>query len=186
MGLLRAIVHDIMDPWTRLSWLETLLAWVPGETGFALRRMLIGRRFRSAGEGLRIFPRARILGPGKLSVGKNCHIGLENVIQANGEVELGDDVLLGPGVKIWSVNHRFASTEKPVMEQGYDLKRVRIGNGVWIGANAFVMPGATIGDHVVVAAGSVVSGKDIEPYAIIAGNPARKIGSRLDRRAVEE
>jgi len=55
---------------------------------------------------------------------------------------------------------------------------------VWIGANCFVMPGARIGAHSIVAAGSVVAGKDVEPYSILAGNPARKVGSRLERAAV--
>jgi acetyltransferase-like isoleucine patch superfamily enzyme len=135
-----------------------------------------------------ILPGTLIFGPDKLSVGRNCHIGLNNVLQANGEIEIGDDVLLGPDVMIWSVNHVFHRLDVPILEQGYEHKPVVIGNGVWIGANSFIMPGANIGDHVVISAGSVVAGKDVEPYSILAGNPARKIGARQERvpRAVPD
>src|SRR5207253_1636021 len=110
---------------------------------------------------------------------KNCWIGVDNVIQANGGVDIGDNVLLGPGVKIWSVNHVYSDPHRTIVDQGFDQKRVVIGSNVWIGANVFIMPGARISDGVVISAGSVVGSKLIEPYAVVAGNPARKIGTRL-------
>lgn len=181
-------MDDVTSEVGRYAWLQGALGRVPGETGFALRQRFIGRRFKAAGAGLRIYIGALIYGTHRLSVGRNCHIGLNNVIQANGEIEMGDDVLLGPGVKIWSVNHVFERVDVAILEQGYEHKRVSIGNGVWIGANSFVMPGANIGDHVVISAGSVVAGKDVEPYSILAGNPARRIGARQERipRAVRD
>lgn len=180
-GVLRSIVRDLGSDGGRYGWLQAAIRNFPGQTGFALRRRLIGRRFRAAGEGLMILPGTLIFGPEKLSVGRNCYIGLNNVIQASGEIDIGDDVLLGPGVMIWSVNHVFQRLGVPIIEQGYEHKRVVIGNGVWIGANSFVMPGANIGDHVVISAGSVVAGKDVKPYSILAGNPARRIGARQER-----
>lgn len=178
---LRAMWHDVRTRDGRYAWLQGVLRNLPGETGFALRRRFIGRYFRAAGDGLVIYPGTLIFGAEKLTVGNRCRIGFDNMIQANGEIVMGDDVLLGPGVKIWSVNHAFHKLDVPIWDQGYDYKKVVIGNGVWIGANTFVMPGANIGDHCVVSAGSVVAGKDIEPYAILAGNPARKIGARQER-----
>ena len=86
--------------------------------------------------------------------------------------------ILGPGVKIWSANHRFEDTSRSIAEQGYEYKKVTIGNHVWIGANAFIMPGAAIGDYVVISAGAVVGAKTYPPYKIVAGNPARVIGTR--------
>jgi acetyltransferase-like isoleucine patch superfamily enzyme len=88
-------------------------------------------------------------------------------------------VVLGPGVNIQSVNHVYVDPYRPITEQGCVWKPVHIGSNVWIGTNVFVMPGAHICDGVVISAGSVVGGKMVEPYAVIAGNPARKIGSRL-------
>ena len=99
-------------------------------------------------------------------------------VQAEGGVELADDVILGPGVKIWSMNHVFDDPDKTVMEQGYTFKSVKIGRDVWVGANAFIMPGADIGEGCVISAGAVVGGKQVAPYSILAGNPARKIGTR--------
>lgn len=182
---LRALWRDVATPSGRYDILEALVRDVPGEFGYEMRRRFLGRRFARAGEGVRIGPGVRVFGPQELSVGENCWIGLDNVIQARGGVELGNNVLLGPGVSIWSVNHVFARTDQPIIEQGYDHKKVTIGNGVWVGAHCFIMPGANIGDGVVVSAGSVVGGKDIEPYAIVAGNPARRIGSRRDRATGE-
>lgn len=181
MNIVQAFLVDFTKSNGWSAWLEALVRNVPGELGFVLRRWVMGRRFASAGEGLAIYPGARIQGPHLLSVGRNCRIGLDNVLQANGGLEMGDDVILGPGVKIWSVNHAFARRDVSIWDQGYEHKKVVIGSGVWIGANAFVMPGANIGAHVIVSAGSVVSGKDVEPYSILAGNPARRIGSRLER-----
>lgn len=62
---------------------------------------------------------------------------------------------------------------------------VTIGNDVWIGKNAIIMSGVTIGDSAVIGAGSIVT-KDVEPYAIVAGNPARLIRKRFDQRTIDE
>jgi len=183
--ILKSLAWDLSSAGQRYLHLEALIRNAPGGFGIALRRALLGRYFARAGSGLNIFPGARIIGVHKLAVGDRCYIGYDNVIQASGGVELGDDVVLGPGVKIWSVNHVFARDDVHIMDQGYELKPVAIGRGVWIAGDCFIMPGARIGDHAVVSAGSVVGAKDVEPYAIVAGNPARRIGSRRDRFAGE-
>ncbi len=179
--LVRAMLWDLFTREGRYLLIASLVRSLPGQVGMEIRRIVFGRYFKKVGEGLAVYEGARIYGPDHLSVGRNCRIGLDNVIQANGEVEMGDDVLLGPGVKIWSVNHVSARLDIPIWDQGYEHKKVTIGNGVWLGADVFVMPGANIGDHVVVAAGSVVGAKDVEPGTVLAGNPARRIGSRYER-----
>lgn len=182
MELIRALVTDLRNRLFWTSWLEALVRNMPGDVGQVLRRRVIGRRLGRAGTGLEIYPGALIVGAEHMTVGKNCRIGLNNIIQASGGIECGDDLLLGPDVKIWSLNHATDRTDITIWDQGYHFKKVVIGNGVWVGANTFIMPGADIGDHVIISAGSVVSGKKVEPYTILAGNPARKIGSR---KAVE-
>ena len=179
MGFLSAVRWDLGTAGGRYLIVQEMVRNLPGEVGFEIRRRLLGRHFQRSGPGLRLFPGMRLFGVQQLAVGANCWIGIDNTIQANGGVEMGDNVLLGPGVKIWSVSHVYADPVRPIIEQGYEHKPVVIGSNVWIGANAFIMGGAHIGDGVVVSAGAVVGGKDVEPYAIIAGNPARKIGSRL-------
>ena len=181
MTLFKALEEDLLQDTNRYAWLEWAVRNLPGAIGGVLRRWVMGRRFARRGRKLEIYPGARIFGAAKLAVGERCRIGFDNFIQANGGITMGDDVLIGPDVKIWSVNHVFAKLDVPIWEQGYEHKPVTIGNGVWIGASSFIMPGANIGDHVVIAAGSVVSGKDVPPYTILAGNPARAIGTRQER-----
>jgi len=182
MEILRALISDLRNRLVWIRWFEGLVRPMPGQLGVVLRRRMIGGRFGRAGTGLVIYPGALVVGPENLHVGDNCRIGRNNLLQASGGIELGNDVLIGPDVKIWSLNHVTSRLDVPIWEQGFEFKKVVIGNGVWIGANSFVMPGARIGDHVVIAAGSVVSGKPVAPYSILAGNPARKIGSREERQ----
>lgn len=186
INLLRGLIQDLRSGNGWYAWIEALVRGTPGEFGIALRRIIMGRRFGMKGTGLIIYPNVRIMGAHMLRVGRNCRISYDCIIQANGGIELGDEVIFGPGVKLWSVNHVIDKLDAPIFEQGYDHKPVVIGNGVWLGANCFVMPGARIGDHVVISAGSVVAGKDIEPYSILAGNPARKVGSRRERAVADE
>jgi len=177
--LLRSLLHDLLSTHIYWRWVDLLIREVPGRTGYDLRRILMGRRFGAVGEGLVVFPGVRILGAEGLRVGRNCRLGVDTMIQANGGVELGDNVMTGPDVKIWSVNHVYADPEAPVSEQGYERKPISIGHDVFIGMNAIILPGATIGDNVVVSAGAVVGGKPVKAGSIVAGNPARTIGYRV-------
>ncbi len=182
MDTLQALKSDVRNRLVWLRWIESLVRPMPGQLGVVLRGRMIGGRFGRAGKGLVLYPGVIVVGPEMLEVGDNCRIGRNNLLQASGGIEIGDNALLGPDVKIWSLNHVTSRVDIPIWEQGFEFKKVVIGNGVWVGANSFIMPGARIGDHVVISAGSVVSGKQVEPYSILAGNPARKIGSRLERQ----
>ena len=113
----------------------------------------------------------------KLIVGHGVHIGEDTFIQAGGGVALGNYVMLGPGVKIWSQNHEY-DERGPVREDRYSYARVTIGDNSWIGANSFIMPGVTLPEGSIVSAGSVVGVKRYPAYSIIAGNPARVLGQR--------
>jgi acetyltransferase-like isoleucine patch superfamily enzyme len=77
-------------------------------------------------------------------------------------------------VKIWSANHIFRK-DAPVNKSDYEYKKVILGKNVWVGANAFIMPGCELGEGSVVSAGSVVGGKKYPPFSVLAGNPARMI-----------
>lgn len=88
---------------------------------------------------------------------------------------------MGTDVIIITRNHRFDRTDIPMMEQGFEEERpVYIGNDVWIGDRVLILPGVHIGDGSIIAAGAVVT-KDVPPYSIVAGVPARKIRDRFEK-----
>jgi len=110
-----------------------------------------------------------------IELGNNIEINEYCRIRAN--VKIGNDVLLGPGVQLLSINHTFKSLDIPIRLQGEDVGTIIIGNDVWIGTNAIILPNVVIGNHVIVGAGAIVT-RDIPDYAIVAGNPAKIIRYR--------
>jgi acetyltransferase-like isoleucine patch superfamily enzyme len=116
--------------------------------------------------------------PGRhLVVGDDVDFAQGVLVTTGGGVEIGDRALIGYRVQILSVNHAVPAGRGRIFDAGHEPRSVRIGSDVWIGANAIVMPGITIGDGAVVAGGAVVT-KPVEPYAIVGGNPARLIRYR--------
>lgn len=98
-----------------------------------------------------------------------------------GTCHIGRYVMMGTDVTIITRNHRFDRTDIPMMEQGFEEERpVYIGNDVWIGDRVLILPGVHIGDGSIIAAGAVVT-KDVPPYSIVAGVPARKIRDRFEK-----
>jgi maltose O-acetyltransferase len=95
----------------------------------------------------------------------------------NARITVGAHALLGPNVTIITANHRFDAREEFVTQQPQRERDVRVGEDVWIGANAVILPGVTIGNGAIVAAGAVVN-RDVEPFAVVGGVPARPIGMR--------
>ncbi|MBD3232867.1 MAG: acyltransferase [candidate division Zixibacteria bacterium] len=180
LRIFKLLLKDLSYQAGRFSWVQALFKDFPGQAGIEIRRRLYAVFIGRAGEDLTIHQDLRVRNIQNLYVGNRVRLGEGCFIQAGGGVEMGDDVILGPGVKIWSQNHEFSDPYKPIDEQGYCFKKVSIGSNVWIGANSFVMPGAEIGDGVIISAGSVVGAKPIAAYKIVAGNPARIIGSRMD------
>ncbi|RLD37418.1 MAG: hypothetical protein DRI74_06745 [Bacteroidetes bacterium] len=176
--LLKLFRQDIGSRSGRFQIIAFFTRSIPGRFGFEIRRILWPRYFAKCGVGTIIHVGAHILNPEKLTVGNNVHIGAFTYLQAGGGISLEGNCLLGPYAKIWSQNHQFRDPNLFISEQGYEYKAVYIGADVWIGANAFVMPGANIGDRCIISACSVVGGKNILPNTILAGNPARKIGTR--------
>ncbi len=118
-----------------------------------------------------------------LSIGNRVNIAQDCFLQASGGLTLEDEVMLGPGVKIWTVNHKIDDVNVPILDQGHEAEEVVIGKGCWLAANVFIMPGVHLPEGCVVAANSVVAKKKYPPFSILAGFPARKIGTRLKEDA---
>ena len=106
---------------------------------------------------------------GNVIIGDHTRIGLHCTII--GPVTIGSHVNLAQGITVTALNHNFEDTAKRIDEQGITTKEVIIGDDVWIGTNAVILPGVTIGRHSVVAAGAVVT-KDVPDSCIVGGVPA--------------
>lgn len=112
----------------------------------------------------------------RLQIGDNSGVGINALL--DGEVIIGNNVMMGPDVIIYTQNHEFSSLDIPMCKQGFqNEKKVVIGNDVWIGARVIILPGVTINDGCVIGAGSVVA-KSIPKNSIVVGNPARVIKRR--------
>lgn len=109
---------------------------------------------------------------GDVIIGDHTRIGLHNTII--GPVDIGSHVNLAQGITVSALNHNFSDTKKRIDEQGVSTNQVTIEDDVWVGANAVILPGVTIGEHCVVAAGAIVT-KDVPPHSLVAGVPAKVI-----------
>jgi len=160
----------------------SIAIWLPGpgmplgRFGRWLRGYLCSKLFKSYGEGTSV-DRLCDCGSGRgVSVGTSSFIGKRAWLL--GDITIGDNVGVGAEMIAISYNHEFADTTVPIMQQGLSESRpIFIGNDVWLGARCIILPGVRVGDHAIVGAGSVVT-KDVEPWAIVGGNPARVIGTR--------
>ena len=109
---------------------------------------------------------------GDVVIGDYTRIGLHNTII--GPVTIGSHVNLAQGITVTALNHNFSNPQQRIDEQGVSTQPVTIGDDVWIGANAVILPGVNIGNHCVVAAGAVVT-KDVPDNTLVAGVPAKPI-----------
>lgn len=112
----------------------------------------------------------------QLSIGNNSGIGQYSRLQ--GKIDIGNNVMMGAECWIYTSNHEFSDINKPMIEQGYKAQEpVVIGDDVWIGGRVTILPGVTIGQGAILGACAVVT-KNVEPYAIVGGNPARVLKYR--------
>ncbi len=111
-----------------------------------------------------------------IKIGKNTTIGYHNFIYSSEKIIIGDDCLIAPFVYIVDSNHQIKKEQK-INEQPNITSPIIIGNDVWIASHVTILQGVTIGDGAVIAANSLVN-KDVPPYTIVGGSPAKKIGER--------
>lgn len=118
-----------------------------------------------------------------LETGVNCSFNTGAYIQ--GKVTLGNDVRIAPDVKIIAMNHSFEDTSVPLFKQPITQKGIVIEDDVWVGAGVIVLDGVKIGAHSVVGAGAVVT-KNISPWSVAVGNPAKVVKNRLTEVMTEK
>ena len=118
---------------------------------------------------------SEIRAPYNLKIGKGTIIGDKSILDARNGIEIGENVNFSSNVHIWTEQH---DHRDPYFECNSDHSfKVIIGNRAWVGPNVTILPKVKIGEGAVIAAGSVVT-KNVEPFTIVAGLPAKKIGDR--------
>lgn len=115
----------------------------------------------------------RIIIGDRVRIGSRCHIWAG---PRDGHVRIGNDVLFGPEVMVTAASYRY-NDGSPVTDQPMQEGDILIGDDVWLATRAIILPGANIGNGAIVAAGAVVKGV-VPEFAIVAGSPARIVGTR--------
>ncbi|HZK98240.1 MAG TPA: acyltransferase [Prolixibacteraceae bacterium] len=111
-------------------------------------------------------------GVGDVLIGDRTRIGMSNVLI--GPVTIGNDVMLAQNIVLSGLNHGYQDITITPHKQPVMKAKITIEDEVWIGANSVIVAGVTVGKHSVIAAGSIVT-KDIPPYSVVVGNPAKVI-----------
>ncbi len=109
---------------------------------------------------------------GDVKIGKGVLIGCGSKIV--GPITFGDNILLAQNVVMSGLNHEYEDPNRPIVEQGFNVKEIIVEDGVWLGAGVIVTPGVRIGKNAVVGAGSVVT-KNVPPFSVVVGNPAHVV-----------
>lgn len=161
--------------WEFNRWGKQCLSRIPGGLGSFLRRHLY--RFAACGRDDLLMEGLWVEYPQRLRIGDHVNINRDCFLNAGGEITIGDWVLVGPKVVIYSQNHIIDGIDVPISCAPDEYGPVTVGDDVWIGAAATILPGVTIGEGAVVAAGAVVT-HDVEPFSVVAGVPARHVRFR--------
>jgi acetyltransferase-like isoleucine patch superfamily enzyme len=159
------------------QWSYTLILSVPGRLGALLRRRLLP--FGKVGRNVNLDRGSWIEHPENITIGDDTGANRYCFIHAGGGVEIGRNVMLGPFVTIYSQNHKWRDRSVCIGDQGRTRAKVVIEDDVWLCAGSVVLPGVKVRAGTVVAAGAVVT-RDTEPYSVVGGIPAAKIGERTD------
>jgi len=122
----------------------------------------------------------RELGVG-LRVGNNSNIGRYSYIGCSGRISIGNNVLMGPRVGLFAEDHNFERVDTPIRDQGVVREPIVIEDDCWIGSGSIITGGVRIGQGAIIAAGSVVT-RNVPPYKVVGGVPARVIRNRQERQ----
>lgn len=134
--------------------------------------------FKSKGENVIFSIGWNIQAAEEIEIGDNIYIGPYSTLYGHGGIIIKGGVISGPKLTIYSANHNFKENLAAIpYDSKLIKKKVIIGENVWIGGNVILLPGVIIGEGAIIGAGSVVT-KNINPYEIVGGNPAKVIGMR--------
>lgn len=153
-----------------------------GKIGFYVRYASAKLMFDKCGTNVDLQKHSRF--SKKITIGDYSGIGENCYIQ--GECHIGDYVMIAPEVRIWTSNHKHNDNNVPIALQGSEEdKPVKIENNVWICNRVIILPGVTIGEGSIVAAGSVCT-KNVPKYCVVGGAPARILRNRKKAKKEHE
>ncbi len=141
---------------------------------------LYGKAHANIGEHTNIHPTVILREPHNIIIGNNCYFNHNTILnggRGKAKLRIGNYVQTGPNVAFYVSNHNYNSRMAPIKMQGYTEQDIVVEDDVWIGANSVITSGVHIGRGAIIGAGSVVT-KDIQPYTIAAGTPAKPIKIR--------
>lgn len=138
-----------------------------------------------AGKNIFIFPPFHCTSPEGIRLRNNINISYNCLIGGEGGVNIGNFVMIGPNSVIISSNHGFSQGDIPMVRQKPNRAPVNIEDDVWVGANVIILPGITLGQGSIIGAGAVVT-KDVPPYTIVVGNPAKAIRKRFNQKEIQK
>ena len=166
----------------RVRFLLLILAWVSDFFSF-LRAILFlaineGKKvkFGSCGDNVVLHGKLTVHCPSLLNVSGNVHINTNAFLRCEGGLSIGENTHISRNLTVYTANHNYKGDKLPY-DHTLIKKAVSIGENVWIGMNVCILPGVTIGEGAIIGMGAVVS-SDVEPLAIVGGNPARIIKYR--------
>lgn len=154
-----------------------ILSKIPYSLGSKLRKKVLSKLIHNLDESNSISHNVKILCPQKMDLGKHISIANNVILDCRGSLKIGDNSIIGFETVILTSTHRHEQKDVPIRKQGMFSKPIIIGNDVWIGARAIIMPGITINDGAIIGANSVVT-KDVPAHAIVGGIPANIIKYR--------
>ncbi len=147
--------------------------FMPETRCFGMKRWLLRRAGAKIGSNVRICSSVFIAGSGRLTIGDNTWVGHKVMLIVSGDLAIGSNVDIAPCVLITTGTHVPAPNSERMAGKGISIA-VTVGDGTWVCTNATILPGVTIGNGCLVAAGSVVN-KDINSNTMVAGVPAHII-----------
>jgi len=156
------------------------LKYMIGLMLYFVRGNFVGRKRAHIGKNTHISPTVMMQHPERIYIGDNCEINHMTILWAgkkDAKIVIGNFVMIGPRVTIIAFNHRFERLDLPMGWQGFTEADIVIEDDVWLGAHTIVLPGVRIGRGSIIGAGAVVT-RDIPPYSIAVGVPAKVVKSR--------
>ncbi len=175
MGLKKAVKYFLVSSYEVIG--QLVFSFPRHRTFNWMKSVYLRLNGSEIGKRVVFYPRVWINPCMNLKIGDDVDLALGVLISAEGGVEIGDRTLIGYNTQIISANHVIPSDKGQIYSAGALKKSVIIGADVWIGAGCVIVPGITIGEGAVIAGGSVVV-KDVEPFSIVGGNPAKLIRMR--------